>query len=273
MSISPERDDEAVVESDLQGCGFVVTGGSGHLGAPMVRSLLRDGGVVVAVARGADGLAALADSCGEDAERLETLVSDVRSEDTVDRATKRLDARRQRLAGWVNNVNTASGGGLLFSLDRQQLTEAMTALTDLMMTTERVASAMIDRDQGGGSIVNVSSMYGVVAPDPRTYEDHPEFHNPPGYGAVKAGMLQFSRYAATHLAPFGIRVNAVSPGPFPGPRVQEHSGFVQQLERRVPLGRVGRADEVAGAVRYLLSDAASYTTGTNIAIDGGWTAW
>lgn len=257
---------------DLQGRGFVVTGGSGHLGAPMVRSLLRGGGVVVAVARGADGLAALADSCGADTERLETLAADVRSEDTVARAIERLDARQQRFAGWVNNANTASGGGLLFSLDRQELTEAVTALADLMMATEQVASAMIDRNECG-SIVNVSSMYGFVAPDPRTYERHPEFHNPPGYGAVKAGMLQFSRYAATHLAPFGIRVNSVSPGPFPGPRVQEHLGFVQQLERRVPLGRVGRAEEVAGAVRYLLSDASSYTTGTNIVIDGGWTAW
>ncbi|TVR32964.1 MAG: SDR family oxidoreductase [Nitriliruptor sp.] len=259
-------------EADLEGRGFVVTGGSGHLGAPMVRSLLRAGGVVVAIARGADGLAALADSCGADAERLETLAGDVRSEDTVERAIEMVDARQQRLAGWVNNANTASGGGLLFGLDRQELTDAVTALADLMMTTEQVASAMIDRDEHG-AIVNVSSMYGLVAPDPRAYEQHPDFHNPPGYGAVKAGMLQFSRYAATHLAPYGIRVNSVSPGPFPRASVQEHRGFVQELERRVPLGRVGRAEEVAGAVRYLLSDDASYTTGTNIVIDGGWTAW
>lgn len=260
-------------EPNLVEEGFVVTGGSGHLGAPMVRSLLRAGGVVVAVARGSDRLAELAASCGADADRLETVAGDVRLQETVAQAIERLDARDVRFAGWVNNANTASGGGLLFSLDRQQLTEAVTALADLMMATEQVAAAMIDRDQGGGSIVNISSMYGVVAPDARTYEHHPEFHNPPGYGAVKAGMLQFSRYAATHLAPFGIRVNSVSPGPFPNPRVQEHPGFVQQLERRVPLGRIGRAEEVAGAVRYLLSDASSYTTGTNIVIDGGWTAW
>lgn len=260
-------------DSDLQGQGFVVTGGSGHLGAPMVRSLLSGGGVVVAVARKAEGLAVLADSCGADGERLETMVGDVRSEDTVGRALELLDARQQRFAGWVNNANTAIGGGLLFSLDRDALAEVFASLADLMMMTEQVAAAMIKRDEGGGSIVNISSMYGFVSPDPHIYEQHPEFHNPPGYGVFKAGMLQFSRYAATHFAPFGIRVNSVSPGPFPDPHVQDACAFIEQLANRVPLRRVGRATEVAGAVRYLLSDASSFTTGSNIVIDGGWTAW
>lgn len=238
----------------------------------MVQGLIREGAFVVAVARGPKGLAALAASCGAARDRLDVLVADIGSEAVVKRAVERLDARNRPLSGWVNNAHTAGGGGLLFGLDRHELTQAMKSLTDHMMVTDQVASIMRQRGEGG-SIVNISSMYGLVAPDPRMYADHPEFHNPPVYGVVKAGMLQFSRYAAVHLAPFGIRVNSVSPGPFPNERVQGSSSFMSELERRVPLGRIGRAEEVAGAVKYLLSSSSTYTTGANIVIDGGWTVW
>lgn len=263
---------DAVTNPNFDGHGFVVTGGSGHLGSEMVRALVQEGAVVVAVARKSEGLAELAEQCGPNRGRLEALVADVNSEGVVGQAVKRLDERGRPFSGWVNNANTAHGGGLLFSLDRRELTEAMKALADLMMITQDIASLMRERGRGG-SIVNISSMYGLVAPDPRAYATDAAFHSPPSYGAVKAGMLQFSRYAAVHLAPFDIRVNSVSPGPFPSPRVQAKSSFVRELERRVPLGRIGRAEEVAGAVKYLLSDESSYTTGTNIVVDGGWTAW
>ena len=125
----------------------------------------------------------------------------------------------------------------------------------------------------GGSIVNVSSMYGMVSPQPSLYAEHERFHNPPGYGAAKAGLLQFTRYAATHLAAKGIRVNALSPGAFPSPQVQRSEGFVRALEQRVPLGRIGQPEELGGAVVFLLSDASSYMTGHNLVVDGGWTTW
>ena len=257
---------------DLHGSGFVVTGGSGHLGAAIVQSLIREGAFVVAIARGVERLAELADACGADSDRLDVLVADISSEAVADQAVERLEAHDRPLSGWVNNANTATGGGFLFGLDRQELTEAMRSLTNHMMLTDRVASIM--RQRGiPGSIVNISSMYGLVSPDPKTYANHPDLHNPPVYGVVKAGMLQFSRYAAIHLAPFGIRVNSVSPGPFPNAQIQAQQSFVHELERRVPLGRIGRAEEVAGAVKYLLSSASTYTTGANIVVDGGWTAW
>lgn len=257
---------------NLHGSGVVVTGGSGHIGSAMVQSLIREGAFVVAIARGFERLAELADACGADRDRLDILVADISSEAVVDQAVERLEAHDRPLSGWVNNANTAKGGGFLFGLNRQELTQAMRSLTDHMMLTDRVASIM--RQRGiPGSIVNISSMYGLVSPDPRTYADHPDLQNPPAYGVVKAGMLQFSRYAAIHLAPFGIRVNSVSPGPFPNAQVQARRSFVHELERRVPLGRIGRAEEVAGAVKYLLSDASTYTTGANIVVDGGWTAW
>ena len=249
-----------------------MTGGSGHLGAPIVRSVLHRGGLVVAIARGEDKLSRLNESCGSDSERLVNIIGDAREAEVIAGAIDAIDQRGHRLSGWVNNANTASGGGLLFSLDRVDLERAVVSLADLMMATEQVALAMKDRNESG-SIVNISSMYGVVAPDPKVYADHPGFHNPPAYGAVKAGMIQFTRYAATHLAPFGIRVNSITPGPFPHREVQEHESFLRELKQRVPLGRIGRPEEVAGAVVYLLSESSSFTTGANIAVDGGWTAW
>ncbi len=121
-------------------------------------------------------------------------------------------------------------------------------------------------------IVNTSSMYGMVSPDPSIYGDSGQ-NNPVFYGAGKAGVLQLTRYAAAHLAAKGIRVNCVTPGPFPAPRKLPPADFMARLAGKTMLGRTGSSREVAGAYCYLISDTASYTTGANIVVDGGWTAW
>jgi NAD(P)-dependent dehydrogenase (short-subunit alcohol dehydrogenase family) len=126
---------------------------------------------------------------------------------------------------------------------------------------------------GRGSIVLFSSMYGSVSPDPRAYEP-PMNPNPIEYGVGKAGLQQMTRYLAVHWGRGGVRVNCISPGPFPNPNIQrDHPAFVQRLAAKSPLGRVGQAEEISGAVVFLLSAASSYVTGQNLAVDGGWTAW
>jgi NAD(P)-dependent dehydrogenase (short-subunit alcohol dehydrogenase family) len=144
-------------------------------------------------------------------------------------------------------------------------------LTATFVLSRAVGNAMAAR--GGGSLVLFSSMYGSVSPDPSAYH-LPMNPNPIEYGVGKAGLQQMARYLAVHYGPRGVRCNTISPGPFPNPSIQrDQPEFVQRLSAKVPLQRVGQAPEIAGTVAYLLSDASSFVTGQNLAVDGGWTVW
>lgn len=122
--------------------------------------------------------------------------------------------------------------------------------------------------QGKGTIINISSIYGVVAGDPSLYEGT-EMQHPPSYDFVKAGMINFTRYLATTYGKRGIRANCISPGGFLD---QQPDLFIQAYSKRVPIGRMLNNEDVKGAVVFLASDASEYVTGTNLMVDGGWTA-
>ena len=127
------------------------------------------------------------------------------------------------------------------------------------------------RARGKGSVVNISSMYGMVAPDHSIYGDTGQ-NSPVTYGAGKAGVIQLTRYAASYLAPDGIRVNCITPGPFPKTEGMDPA-FLTTLRKKTMLGRTGDPKELAGPLLLLCSDASSYMTGANLVVDGGWTAW
>jgi NAD(P)-dependent dehydrogenase (short-subunit alcohol dehydrogenase family) len=126
---------------------------------------------------------------------------------------------------------------------------------------------------GDASVINIASMYALVSPDQRVY-DSPQTVNPPFYGAAKAGLIQWSRYAACEFGREGIRVNSISPGPFPSEEVQSSNpSFIQMLVQKVPLARIGQAQEIKGPVLFLASSASSFVNGANLVVDGGWTSW
>jgi NAD(P)-dependent dehydrogenase (short-subunit alcohol dehydrogenase family) len=144
-------------------------------------------------------------------------------------------------------------------------------LTATFTLARAIGNAMAER--GSGSLVLFSSMYGTVSTDPRIYEA-PMNPNPVEYGVGKAGIQQLTRYLAVHYGPRGVRCNAISPGPFPNPNIQANQpDFISRLAQKVPLGRVGQSPEIAGAVAFLVSDASTFVTGQNLAVDGGWTVW
>lgn len=124
-----------------------------------------------------------------------------------------------------------------------------------------------------GNILNIASMYGHVAPDYRLYSSE-KFANPPSYGAAKAGVIQLTKYLSSFLSPHGIRVNCISPGPFPFLETQmENPEFMKRLSDKNPLNRLGLPFEIKGVAALLCSDAGSYMTGQNICVDGGWSVW
>ena len=142
-----------------------------------------------------------------------------------------------------------------------------------MFLTSQVVGGFMARN-GGGSIINISSVYGNVSPDQRIYAYRAKkgkpFFKPVSYAVTKAGVINFSRYLATYWADRKVRVNTLSLG---GVFNHQDKEFVKEYARRVPMARMAKDDEYSGAILFLASDASSYMTGSNIIIDGGLTAW
>lgn len=143
----------------------------------------------------------------------------------------------------------------------------------MFLAAQAVGSQMIKQGTGG-SIIQISSIYGIMAPDPRIYEgsyylDH-QINTPAVYSASKAAVLGLTRYLATYWADRGIRVNTLTPG---GVQSGQNETFISKYSHRIPMGRMAYQNEMVGAALFLASDASSYVTGQNIVVDGGLSAW
>jgi NAD(P)-dependent dehydrogenase (short-subunit alcohol dehydrogenase family) len=128
--------------------------------------------------------------------------------------------------------------------------------------------------QGRGSIINISSIYGLLSPCQDIYafrrRQGEVFYKPVAYAVSKSAVLNLTRYLATYWGKQGVRVNTLTLGGVFNDQPEE---FLQAYCARVPMGRMAGADEMSGAVVFLASDAATYMTGSNLIIDGGWSAW
>jgi NAD(P)-dependent dehydrogenase (short-subunit alcohol dehydrogenase family) len=259
----------------LDGKVCLVTGGAGHLGAAMSAALAEAGGHVCVVGRTASSIARHAQILRDRGWSAEAITADVTMAEDVGALVADVARRHGRLDVLINNAHAGRPGIMADSKARDYVSAveiAVAAAAELVNATGHLLRSAVSIG-GDASVINIASMYGMVSPDPRIY-GHSGMNNPPHYGAAKAALLQYTRYAACHLAPHGIRVNAISPGSFPPEAAQRRDpDFTTALIEKVPMGRLGRPEDLAGAIVFLASPAARYVTGANLPIDGGWTAW
>jgi NAD(P)-dependent dehydrogenase (short-subunit alcohol dehydrogenase family) len=257
----------------------VVTGGAGLLGQVFCQSLVDVGAHVAIVDLDLASAETAAKKVNKsDAQKVVAFESDITSPESVTQMVANVVKQLGRIDVLVNNA--ASKGSSLdaffesfedYSLKTWR--EVMSVNIDgLFLVAQAVGKQM--KKQGGGSIIQTSSIYGVVAPDQRIYEGSEyngrPINTPAVYSASKSAVNGLTNYLATYWASSKIRVNSLTPG---GIASGQNSEFDKKYSNRVPLGRMGEATELVGALIYLASDASSYVTGQNLIVDGGLSAW
>lgn len=249
----------------------VVTGGTGYLGSAMCEALAEAGARVIVVGRNEE-------KCMKKAKELSEaygtscmgIKMDISEETEIRNVLKKIHDITGRIDILINNAYYGAPGDIHdISMDEWQK-GIDGSINGVFRCTQAVLPYM--ESTGKGSIINIASMYGVVSPDPGVYGDS-GLNNPPNYGAGKAAVIQFTKYTACHLAGKNIRVNAITPGAFPNKEVQKKKEFISNLRKKIPLARIGKPEDLKGAVLFLASDSSGYVTGTNLIVDGGWTVW
>lgn len=180
-------------------------------------------------------------------------------------------------AGWKASPNQTTKASVPFQDYPIEVWEEVFKIntTSAAICSKIVGSEMI-KNKKGGVILNIASHYALVSPDQRIYaykqiKEGKKFIKDASYGASKAALIALTRDLATHWAPYGIRVNSFSPGAVDNPA--SDPDFVKEYNFRTPLGRRAKEGEYNGVILFLVSSASSYMTGSNLVVDGGWTAW
>jgi NAD(P)-dependent dehydrogenase (short-subunit alcohol dehydrogenase family) len=258
----------------LEGRVAMVTGGAGPLGAVLAATLAELGARVVVVDLHEDASVAAAAALPEVAAGAHLgLGVNLMDAGAAEHVVAEVERAVGGLGILVNNAAfTGTSGVPGYAVPfEEQTDEAFLAATrlNLQVPFSLVRTALpLLRASGHGSVVNITSMYGLVGPNMRLY-DGTAMGNPAAYGATKGGLTNLTRYLATVLAP-EVRVNAVAPG---GIARGQDERFTERYDALTPLGRMGTEDDLRGAVAWLAGDASAYVTGQSIAVDGGWTAW
>lgn len=234
----------------MRGKRYVVTGGAGHLGGAICAGLIEAGAEVLCLSSREPSLPVT-----------QFAICDVSDEAHFEAEV----AMFGPIDGLINNAVRAPRG-IDLDMPAEQFNTGLNGILTHYFTCARIAKRYMNK---GGAIVNVASMWGKVSPSPEMYLD---LKNEPSIAmsAAAGGILGLTRYLAVLMAP-DIRVNALIPGWFPKKRGPERLDYMEQITSRVPLKRIGKADELVGPVQFLLSEASSYMTGQQLIIDGGYT--
>ncbi len=250
----------------LRGHVAVVTGASSGLGIECATALAIAGADVALVARRHERLEALAQRLREEAHvRVVSIPADITIDGDLDRIVDRTVAELGEIDILVNNAGIASGGAARVITREKWDAEFAVNVTAPLMLARRVTNRLIARE-APGRVINITSMYASLASPYRMT----------AYAASKAALENLTRELAVEWAPYRINVNAISPGMIPtelNERGLEIPGIRERNEVFTPMGRLGKPDEIRGAVIYLAGPASNYVTGSVLHVDGGYHAW
>jgi NAD(P)-dependent dehydrogenase (short-subunit alcohol dehydrogenase family) len=264
---------------DLKGRTAVITGGCGILGQRFAEGLAEFGASLALLDLDQQALQKSAtEIAARHGAQVKGYACDITQPEAIRGVAKTIEAELGPVSILLNNaasktrdVDAFFAPVATFSLETWR--EIMAVNLDGMFNVAQVFGALM-AERGYGSIVQTASIYGLMAPDQRIYEGSEylgrAINTPAVYTASKAGVIGLTKHLATYWGAQGVRVNTLTPG---GVESGQNDTFKQRYGARVPLGRMARADEMVGAVLFLVSDAASYVTGQNIAVDGGLSAW
>lgn len=242
----------------------VVTGGYGKVGRYITEALVELGCKVIVASRRPHDI---------DFGNCQHLIEFHRCDVTIKKDVIRLKDTILKKHGKIDILVNCVTGNNLSSLERMSLSAWEKALkgglNSHFLCTQIIGSTM--KKQKYGNIINIGSIYGLVAADQRIYGDS-GFNSSIVYAAIKSAILNFSRYVAVYWADYGIRCNTLTLGGLEDPS-NDHKYFRKSYKYRTPLGRMMRRDDIKGAIAFLASDASKYYTGQNLILDGGWTAW
>jgi gluconate 5-dehydrogenase len=254
---------------DLTGRVALITGASGWLGGAMAAALAEAGASVVVASRDAERGAAAASRLPTDEGRCHhSVVLDQIDEASIQNGFAAAVAAAGKVDILINNGHAGDGHDLT-DVNAEQFNRVLANASGWFLLARQLRDHVVRRG-GAGSIVNIGSMYGQVASYPDAYDGLCSA-SPVSYHALKGGVIHMTRHLAVYWARDRVRVNCLSPGPFPSPLAPH--GLADRLQQRSPMGRMGRPHELKGALLLLASDAGSYITGQNVTVDGGWTAW
>ena len=253
----------------------IVTGGATGLGMQLATALAEAGAHVVIASRNLERCEQAAAALRATGAQATALPLDLRDANAAQELVKAVMAQHGRVDILINNAAATDVHKPFeaFALERWEDILRIN-LTGAMLCAQAVCEPM--RVQARGKIINIASVYGLVGVDARLYGASPEhpMHNMP-YTASKGAIVNLTRELAVSWAPYGIYVNALSPGMFP---VESNAkkypdGTFERIRQRIPLGRMGNTTDLKGAAVFLASAASDYVTGHNLVVDGGWVAW
>lgn len=252
----------------IKGKVIVISGATGYLGSAMCKHLSKAGAKVIVLSRDLEKAKKL---CQElEIPQNQAFCVELTSNESIKICFENIMSNFQKIDVLVNNACLVKP--VVFgkhSREDWNINFDGTVISLDMMTQEALKYMIPNKK---GKIINISSMYGVVSPDESIYENE-ESVNPIAYGVGKAGVIQYTKYAAMKLAKYNICVNSVSFGPFPNLAKVKDENFLKALSNKTFLKRVGLPKEATSAIYFLSLDENSFMTGQNIVVDGGWTSW